>query len=84
MAHLNRPLVGDALYNPRFKASKKTKKKKQSKQEEGFEKFATEKGQFLHASYLGFKHPKTGKYLEFTSETPEYFNEAIKMLNAKN
>jgi len=27
--------------------------------------------QFLHASGLGFRHPLTGKHLEFTSELPE-------------
>ncbi|KAG2382294.1 hypothetical protein C9374_005496 [Naegleria lovaniensis] len=80
-AHLNRPLVGDVLYNPRFKSGHKTKKKKQSKYEEEFEKFALEKGQFLHASYLKFVHPRTGKLLEFSSKTPSYFREAIKLLN---
>ncbi len=30
-------------------------------------------GQCLHAKKLGFIHPKTGEYLEFDSELPEYF-----------
>jgi len=29
--------------------------------------------QALHAHLLGFNHPRTGKYLEFTSPLPEYF-----------
>lgn len=33
-------------------------------------------GQMLHAKVLGFIHPRTGEYLEFNSELPEYF-EAI-------
>ena len=30
-------------------------------------------GQFLHAKTIGFKHPKTGEWLEFDSELPDYF-----------
>lgn len=35
-------------------------------------------GQALHAGTLGFIHPTTGEYLEFTSELPDYFNKLIK------
>lgn len=31
------------------------------------------KGQTLHAKVLGFIHPRTGEYMEFESELPEYF-----------
>ena len=30
-------------------------------------------GQVLHAALLGFNHPKTGEYMEFESQVPEYF-----------
>ncbi len=30
-------------------------------------------GQCLHAMRLGFKHPVSGEYMEFTSELPDYF-----------
>ena len=30
-------------------------------------------GQTLHAMILGFVHPSTGKYMEFTAPLPEYF-----------
>ena len=30
-------------------------------------------GQCLHAGTLGFVHPRTGEYMEFTSPLPEYF-----------
>lgn len=36
------------------------------------------KGQVLHAKTLGFIHPKTNKYVEFTTELPKDF---IKVLN---
>lgn len=38
------------------------------------------KGQSLHARKIGFIHPSTGKYMEFTSELPEYFKKLIENL----
>lgn len=32
-------------------------------------------GQCLHAGTLGFIHPRTGEYMEFTAPLPEYFTE---------
>ena len=32
-------------------------------------------GQCLHAGTIGFIHPRTGEYLEFTAPLPEYFTE---------
>lgn len=33
--------------------------------------------QALHAHLLGFDHPRTGEYMEFTSPLPEYFQEIL-------
>ena len=38
-------------------------------------KFLT--GQCLHAKSIGFIHPKTNKYMEFSSELPDYFKKVI-------
>ena len=38
-------------------------------------------GQCLHARKIGFIHPKTEEYLEFTSQLPEYFNDFLTKLN---
>lgn len=35
------------------------------------------KGQVLHAAILGFIHPRTKEYMEFSSELPDYFNELL-------
>ncbi len=35
-------------------------------------------GQCLHARKIGFIHPKTHEYMEFTSELPEYFKKFLK------
>lgn len=37
-------------------------------------------GQFLHAKVLGFKHPRTGKWLEFTAEPPKIFQDTLAQL----
>lgn len=34
-------------------------------------------GQLLHAYKLGFIHPTTGEYMEFTSELPNYFEKTL-------
>ncbi len=41
--------------------------------------FQTE-GQVLHAAVLGFLHPATGKYMEFSSPLPDYFEKILKRL----
>ena len=41
-------------------------------------KVIDETGQYLHAYYLSFIHPKTKKRVEFTTEMPEYMKEYIK------
>lgn len=38
------------------------------------------KGQVLHAQKLGFIHPSTGEYMEFTATVPDYFNILINNL----
>ncbi|HHV59942.1 MAG TPA: RluA family pseudouridine synthase [Clostridiaceae bacterium] len=35
-------------------------------------------GQVLHAKVLGFEHPISGKYMEFTAELPEYFKDILR------
>lgn len=37
-------------------------------------------GQVLHAKTLGFIHPTTKEYMEFTSDIPEYFKKLLKVL----
>lgn len=37
-------------------------------------------GQCLHAAKIGFIHPRTGEYMEFTSGIPEYFTKFLSKL----
>ncbi|MEZ3454737.1 MAG: RluA family pseudouridine synthase [Oscillospiraceae bacterium] len=39
------------------------------------------KGQCLHAKKIGFIHPMDGKYYEFDSELPDYFNSVLNKLS---
>ena len=43
-------------------------------------KFAKLKGQMLHARKLGFIHPETNEYVEFTSELPDYFEKVLDII----
>lgn len=48
----------------------------------GNDKFsATLNGQCLHAIKIGFIHPVTNKYLEFTTDLPDYFKEFLNKIN---
>ena len=37
-------------------------------------------GQMLHAKTLGFIHPRTGEYLEFSVDAPKEFNDIVEKL----
>ena len=37
-------------------------------------------GQCLHAMVLGFVHPRTGEYMEFSADLPEYFENLLSKL----
>lgn len=39
------------------------------------------KGQLLHAILIGFDHPATGEYMEFTAEMPEHFTKVLEELS---
>ena len=45
-------------------------------------KWGTE-GQCLHAGIIGFVHPKSGEYLEFSSELPAYFRQVLEKLRSE-
>lgn len=62
MAHLGHPVLGDEVYGNNKKNNI----------------FPFLKGQCLHAKVVGFIHPTTKKYMEFTSDLPDYF---LKILN---
>ncbi|MBQ9030340.1 MAG: RluA family pseudouridine synthase [Parasporobacterium sp.] len=70
MASIHHPLLGDISYGGNTSSFKLDGKDLE--------------GQTLHARELGFIHPITGAYLEFTSELPEYFQKLLKKLENRN
>ena len=44
--------------------------------------FSGLQGQTLHAQVLGFIHPRTGKYMEFSAPLPEYFENLLTKLRS--
>jgi len=67
MAYIGHPVAGDFVYGNR-KACKLS------------ELFGLD-SQCLHARKLGFVHPKSGEYVEYNSELPEYFLKVLEVLN---
>ncbi len=41
------------------------------------------RGQCLHAGKIGFLHPRSGEYLEFSADLPEYFKSFLSTLKEK-
>jgi len=76
LTEANMPLLGDPLYpdGGRFNNLKDTRLKG----------LISHLGrQALHARVLGFIHPLSGQYLEFTSEPPEDFSTVLEYLREK-
>ena len=62
LSSLGHPVVGDPVYG--VKADKFTKK------------YALV-GQLLHAALLGFVHPESGEYVEFSTPIPPHFQRIL-------
>jgi 23S rRNA pseudouridine1911/1915/1917 synthase len=65
MAHIGNPLLGDAAYGGGFKSSLG------KLSEPAREAVKALKGQALHATILGFEHPKSGKPMFFEVPMPQ-------------
>lgn len=89
LSGIGRPLLGDRLYG-----SKPPKKPNteflvtdyillggaNDKQQQAL----LNGGQLLHAAILGFSHPETGAYVEFSAKPPSYFEQALERLRRLN
>jgi 23S rRNA pseudouridine1911/1915/1917 synthase len=75
LAHLGHPVVGDPVYGP-----KKTWWKTRSPQ--AIDILSRIKRQMLHAELLGFIHPDSGNYCEFTTSLPDDMEHIIKELTS--
>ena len=66
MKSINHPLLGDTIYGGKLSEFKLNGQPLE--------------GQTLHAKVLGFIHPRTNEYMEFTSELPDYFKTLLETL----
>ena len=76
MTSINSSIVGDKIYG-------KNKINQFAKDPKTYNKFLILQNferQALHAYHLGFKHPKTGKYLEFNEDLPNDINNLLKLI----
>ena len=65
MDHIHHPVLGDPLYGHDL----------------GLKAPMKLDGQCLHAYILGFEHPVTHQYMEFTAPLPDYYEKLRKTLN---
>jgi 23S rRNA pseudouridine1911/1915/1917 synthase len=75
-SEMNHPLLGDPLYGSRSRSAA-------IKDRTLAALIATLPGQALHARILGFIHPESGKYLEFSAEMPETLLNVVTYLKKK-
>lgn len=66
MQSIGHPVLGDKMYN--------------TKESQKVSKLIGLNRQFLHATELGFRHPKTGKWVKFTSRLPDDLQETLNKL----
>ena len=73
LSDMGHPIVGDDLYGGK-------RQENRIKDPVLLERVRDLKGPALHALLLGFIHPETGTYMEFTSPPPEVFEEILSLL----
>lgn len=78
MAHIGHPLLGDGVYGAGFRTSAK------KLSETAKEALNTLNRQALHATSLGFEHPRTGREMRFDSPAPEDFATLLACLRLNN
>ena len=77
MSYKGNNILGDKKYKKKFKKIKNINT--------DLEKMILNLNrQFLHAKTLGFRHPKSGKELEFSSNLPTDLNLILKKLKNTN
>lgn len=76
MAYINHPVVGDRVYGRGRHPSTPSLDLKKA--------IAALPGQALHAQTLGFSHPLTGEYLEFSTPPPPSIQDILNILRGAN
>ena len=77
MSYKGNCILGDKKYKKKFKKLKNIDPELE-------EDIQVLNRQFLHAKTIGFNHPSSGKYLEFSSKLPEDLEKILKKLRNSN
>lgn len=77
LSHIGCPVVGDLTYGGRNRAIKTAESQIVKTA------FQNLSRQALHAQLLGFAHPRTGEYMEFSTPAPEDMQNVINALRAE-
>ena len=78
LAHIGHPLLGDGVYGAGFRTSAK------KLSDAAREALNALNRQALHATSLGFEHPRTGVPMHFDSPAPEDFGKLLASLRLNN
>ena len=78
LAHIGHPLLGDGVYGAGFRTSAK------KLSDAAREALNALNRQALHATSLGFEHPRTGVTMHFDSPAPEDFGKLLASLRLNN
>jgi 23S rRNA pseudouridine1911/1915/1917 synthase len=77
MAHIGHPIIGDAIYGGGVSRARR------APLNEKISIYIKQlDGQALHAFALGFRHPKTGEQINFSSQLPIEIRELITLLES--
>jgi 23S rRNA pseudouridine1911/1915/1917 synthase len=74
LTSIGHPVIGDPQYG------KSPLKRLQSVSAELSQTIANFRRQALHAEILGFKHPSSGEWLEFSAPIPDDFQQLLKAI----
>jgi 23S rRNA pseudouridine1911/1915/1917 synthase len=77
LAHINHPLLGDAVYGSGFTSSARTLGDDAAKALRGLRR------QALHAAELGFAHPVSGEAMRFTAPPPSDYQRLLEALRSQ-
>ena len=77
LRHLGKPVFGDPVYGGRGRWASGLPVSDRARIRDALARISR---QALHASSLGFNHPRTGEQLQFESEVPQDIREAAEIL----
>lgn len=76
LAKIGHPVIGDPVYGTKKRAA-------EIRSALVRQKVSSLKGQALHACFLGFQHPRTGREISFESNLPDDMSQLVRLLEGE-